>query len=477
MYINGKFIETENTLSVTSPFSGEVVYEVPFGDEKHIETAIDSAVAAFATWSKTTALERSNFLSAIAVEMKTKKEHLATVITTEMGKTINDARGEVQSAIDYFQWFSEEARRVYGETIPASDVSKRIMVIKKPVGVVGAITPWNFPLSMVVRKVAPALAAGCTVVLKPASQSPQSAIELCKIMDSIGIPAGVMNVVIAKSSLVSDCMMARPEIRKITFTGSTEVGKKLLEGAAKSVKRVSMELGGHAPFIVFEDADIENAVDGLVKTKFRCSGQMCTATNRVYVQSSIVDKFTEKLVEVVSTFVVGDGLNNETIVGPLVDQRAVDKAEEHVNDAVKKGAKILVGGKRLTSEQYSKGNFFAPTVLRDINENMAIYEEETFGPIAPIITFENEEELTSKVNHPKYGLASYLYTNDLSRIIRLIEALDYGMIGVNDPMPFTVQAPFGGVKESGVGKEGGHQGIYDYLEQLMVSIQIKKSLK
>lgn len=473
MYINGEFIETGKYLSVMSPFSGEEVYKVPFGNEEHVETAIKAASSAFKTWSKTTAIERANYLSAIAAKMKTEKEHLAKIITMEMGKTITDARGEVQSAIDYFQWFSEEARRVYGDTVPASDITKRILVIKKPIGVVGAITPWNFPLSMVVRKVAPALAAGCTVVLKPASQAPQSSLELCKILHAVGVPAGVLNVVIAKSSSVSDVMMKSDEIRKITFTGSTEVGKMLLEGAAKTVKRVSMELGGHAPFIVFGDADIDDAVEGLLQSKFRCSGQMCTATNLIHVHSSIVDEFADKLKIAVAALEIGDGLNENTRIGPLIDGSAVDKVEKQVEDAIAKGATVLTGGNRLTKNDYAKGNFFAPTVLIGVNAEMLISEEETFGPVAPIVTFENEEELLSKVNHSKYGLASYIYTNDLSRTIRMMEALDYGMVGVNDPMPFSVQAPFGGVKESGMGKEGGHQGINEYLEETMISIRMK----
>ncbi|MEC5423266.1 NAD-dependent succinate-semialdehyde dehydrogenase [Virgibacillus sp. C22-A2] len=463
-------------LTVKNPATGEIAYEVPYGNQEHVNQAIQAATDAFSKWSKTTALERSNFLAAVAGKMKDNKEFLASVITKEMGKTISDARGEVQMAADYFQWFSEQAKRVYGETVPANDVSKRTMVIKKPVGVVGAITPWNFPVAMVARKVAPALAAGCTVVLKPASQSPQSAIELCKLFDEVGIPAGVLNVVTAKSSMVSDVMMNSQAIRKITFTGSTEVGKQLLEGAAKTVKHVSMELGGHAPFIVFDDADIDDAIDGVLKSKYRCSGQMCTATNRIHVQSSIAELFSQKLADRVSSLHVGNGINEESEVGPLVDQQAIAKVEAQVADAVQKGASILTGGKRLSENEFAKGNFFAPTVLKNVNQDMNIYTEETFGPVAPIITFENEEELLLQVNHAEYGLASYMYTNDMSRIIRMTDALEYGMVGVNDPLPFTVQAPFGGTKESGVGKEGGHQGIDEYLEEKMISIRFKNTV-
>ncbi|MFD1606974.1 NAD-dependent succinate-semialdehyde dehydrogenase [Oceanobacillus luteolus] len=473
MYINGKWIQTEHTLVVKSPATNEIVSEVPLGDASHVQQAIDAAKASFPAWSKLVAQERSNILLAIADKMTDKKELLASMITREMGKPIGDSMGEVQQSIDYFRWYSEEAKRVYGETIPSSSADKRIMVMKQPIGVVGAITPWNFPISMLARKLGPALAVGCTVVVKPASQTPQCAVELFKIFDEVGVPAGVLNLVIAKASTVSETFMNSPEVRKITFTGSTSVGKRLIEGSAKTVKRVSMELGGHAPFIVFDDADLDDAIDGLLRTKFRCSGQMCTSTNRIYVQSSILETFSQKLAERVSKLKTGNGFNQDTNVGPLVDEQALAKVLAQVKDAKEKGAKVLVGGERLTGGEYDNGNFFMPTVLGEVSEDMLIYSDETFGPVAPIISFETEEAILEKVNHEQYGLASYVYTNDMSRIIRITEGIEYGMIGVNDPLPFTVQAPFGGVKESGMGREGGHHGLNDYLEEKMVSIRFK----
>lgn len=473
MYINGEWITTGNTLKVTSPATGEMVSEVALGDESHVEQAIDAAHDSFPAWSRKTAQERSDVLFNISELMKKKIEALASMITTEMGKPIGDARGEVQQSIDYFRWFSEEAKRVYGETIPSSSVEKRIMVIKQPVGVVGAITPWNFPISMLARKLGPALAVGCTVIVKPASQTPQCAVELFKIFEAAGVPAGVLNLVVAKASEVSETFMNSSKVQKVTFTGSTAVGKKLIEASAKTVKRVSMELGGHAPFIVFDDADIEDAIDGLLRTKYRASGQMCTSSNRIYVQSSIAEKFSKQLVETVSGLKVGNGFNEENTVGPLVDKQAVDKVVSQVEDAKQKGAEVLVGGKRLAGEGFDNGNFFMPTVLQGITEDMMIYTDETFGPVAPLITFDSEEELLEKVNHEKYGLASYAYTNDLGRIIRITEAMEYGMVGINDPLPFTVQAPFGGVKESGMGREGGHHGLNDYLEEKMVSVKFR----
>jgi succinate-semialdehyde dehydrogenase/glutarate-semialdehyde dehydrogenase len=473
LYINGKWITTNNTLKVKSPATHEIVSEVPLGDDSHVQQAIDAADESFPGWSKKTAQERSGYLFKIAEKMTEKKEDLASMITREMGKPIGDSLGEVQQSIDYFRWYSEEAKRVYGETIPSSSIEKRLMVIKQPIGVVGAITPWNFPISMLARKLGPTLAVGCTVVVKPASQTPQCAIELFKIFEEAGVTAGVLNLVIAKASVVSETFMNSSKVRKITFTGSTNVGKKLIEGSAKTVKRVSMELGGHAPFIVFDDADIDDAIDGLLRTKFRCSGQMCTSTNRVYIQSSIEETFSRKLADRVSELKAGNGFDEANTVGPLVDEQAIEKVVSQVDDAKEKGAKVLVGGERLSGEAYDNGNFFMPTVLSGVSEDMLIYEDETFGPVAPIISFDTEDELLEKVNHEKYGLASYAYTNDVSRIIRITEAMEYGMVGVNDPLPFTVQAPFGGVKESGMGREGGHHGLNDYLEEKMVSVRFK----
>lgn len=471
MFINGQWIEKAEKLTVYNPATGKAVYEIDYGTKADVERAIQAADQAFQTWSKTSALERANVLVDIYRKMEERKEELAQVITKEMGKPIKDARGETQSAIDYFRWFAEEARRVYGETVPASTNDKRILVIKQPIGVVGAITPWNFPLSMIARKVAPALAAGCTMVLKPSSKAPQSAMEMAKIFEEVGVPNGVFNLVMAKSSEVTDVLMTSKVVKKITFTGSTKIGKLLMEKAAKTVKRISMELGGHAPFIVFEDANIEAAAEDILATKFRCSGQMCTSTNRIFVHEAIAEKFTRLLTEKVMQLKVGNGLHEETSVGPVIDQNAVEKIQSQIDDAIAKGATAVTGEMNLTEEEQANGNFIHPTILNNVSPEMDIFTEETFGPVAPIITFSTEEELLEIVNHEAYGLAAYLYSNNMSRVIRMTESLEYGMVGVNDPLPFVVQSPFGGVKESGVGKEGGHQGIEGYLEEKMISIK------
>lgn len=473
MFINGEWRKTDQTLDVVNPATGITEYQIYSGNESDVADAIKAAKDAFPAWSERAAIERADLLFDIYYRMLEKKEQLAEVITKEMGKPIRDARGEVQSAIDYFRWYAEEARRVYGETIPASAPDKRIMVIKQPIGVVGAITPWNFPLSMIARKVAPAFAAGCTLVLKPSSKAPQSAYEMAKIFEQAGIPKGVFNLVMAPSSVVTEELMNSKDVKKITFTGSTRVGKMLMEKAAKTVKRISMELGGHAPFIVFEDADLDQAAQDLLATKFRCSGQMCTSTNRIFVAESVAEAFTEKVANIVKDLKVGNGLDDETSVGPVIDSNAVGKIKSQIDDAVNKGASVIANDFELAGD-LEKGNFIQPTILTNVTQEMDIFTEETFGPVAPIITFSSEEELLQVVNHEEYGLAAYLYSNDMSRVIRISEKLEYGMVGVNDPLPFVVQSPFGGVKESGMGKEGGHHGIEGYLEEKLVAIKYKR---
>lgn len=473
MFINGQWITSEEILKVTNPANNETVFEVHMGDESEVKQAIEAAKEAFPLWADIPALERADYILAVVAMMKEEKERLASVITQEMGKPIRDARSEVNMAIDYFRWFAEEARRIYGDTVPHSTSDKRMLVLKQPIGVVGAITPWNYPIAMIARKVAPALAAGCTAVVKPASQSPQSAVEMMKLFERAELPQGVLNLVIAPSSVVSDVFMNSPDVRKITFTGSTEVGKKLYERSANTMKRVSMELGGHAPFVVFNDADLDLAVNDVLLTKFRCSGEMCTATNRIYVQEDIVETFSEKLAEKAKDIKVGNGLEEETIVGPLINREAVEKVAQHVDDALNKGAELLTGGKELTEGEFANGHYYAPSVLKNVTKDMDICREETFGPVAPIIRFQSEEELIEEVNHDQYGLASYVYTQDMSRTIRVMEKFEYGMVGVNDPLPFVVQGPFGGLKESGIGKEGSKYGIEDYLEKKLVSIKFK----
>lgn len=473
MYINGQWIkEGIGELVVKNPSNGEVVGTVLKVGKEEINQAIEAASEAFKTWSKLPAIERSNYLYRVAELMKERKEDLARTGSMEMGKALADMRGEVQAAIDYVQWYAEEGRRVYGETIPANSSSKRVQVIKQPIGVVGAITPWNFPVSMITRKISPAIAAGCTIVLKPASQSPLSAKKIFEIFEEVGIPAGVVNLVQGDARVVSETLLSSPKVKKLSFTGSTEVGKKLIEGSAQTVKKLSLELGGHAPYIVFEDADLDLAVASLVAGKFRCAGQTCVCMNRVYVHESIKEAFTAKLAEKARELKLGDSLDPNTNVGPLSAEGGVKKVEEHVQDAVEKGAKVVVGGKRPEQAELQNGYFYEPTILSDVNESMLISYEETFGPVAPIFTFKTEEEVIEKANNTPYGLASYFYTNDLSRSYRVAEQLQFGIVGVNDSLPITAAVPFGGMKESGFGKEGGHHGMQEYLVEKLISVQL-----
>ncbi|MBO8162592.1 MAG: NAD-dependent succinate-semialdehyde dehydrogenase [Brevibacillus sp.] len=474
MFINGEWTEAENgeTLQVMNPATGEVVGVVSYGDEKEAKKAIAAAHEAFKSWSRLTARERSKHLYALHELIRDHRDELAAIISAEMGKPLREAKGEVLGAADNFLWYAEEAKRVYGETIPSSLANKRIMVIRQPVGVVGAITPWNFPVNMVARKIAPALAAGCTVVLKPAESTPLSAIRLFELIEKAGFPKGVANLVVGKPEAVGKEFTDNPKIRKIAFTGSTRVGKLLMEAAAKQVKRVSLELGGHAPFIVFEDADLDAAVEGLFESKFRNSGQMCICTNRLYVHEAVVDAFSEKLVERLKKAKVGDGRNKETEIGPLVNQQALDKVLEHIEDAREKGGRVIYGGSRLTEGEYAKGFFCEPTVIADVNTEMKIAQEETFGPVVPILPFRDEAAVIEMANDTVYGLAAYVYTQNNSRCFRLAEALEYGIVGVNDGAPTQTQAPFGGFKESGIGREGGYYGLEEFLETKFVSFGI-----
>ncbi|EKN67610.1 succinic semialdehyde dehydrogenase [Neobacillus bataviensis LMG 21833] len=473
MYINGEWIKTNGTIEVYNPATGELVDQVYTVGIHETRDAIDAAKGAFKEWSQLPVDIRVNYLHKTVEKLKEQREQLETLITEEMGKSIHNARYEVQSTISFFQWFAEEARRVYGRIIPASAQNKRINVTKQPLGVVGAITPWNFPLSMAARKLAPALAAGCTVILKPSKEAPLSSVALYKIFDEIGFPKGVVNLVMGNSDKIVGTLMESKDVRKISFTGSTEVGKKLIRQSADSVKRVSMELGGHAPFIVFEDADIDLAIDGVISSKFASSGQQCVCTNRIYIHDSIYDDFAVKLKEKVSQLSVGNGINESNHIGPLINEGAIDKMDEQVEDALSKGASVLFGGKRLTGGEYDKGFFYCPTLLLNGKEGMKILHEETFGPVAPLIRFSSEEEVLQRANEIEYGLASYFYTNDLSRMYRVSEKLEYGMVGINDAAPFSVQAPFGGIKESGLGREGGSEGIEDYLNVKMTSTRIQ----
>lgn len=472
LYINGEWITTEDQLDVINPSTSEVVDSVSKSSETETSDAIKAAKEGMKSWLKLTAKERYGYLNRVAEILRSKTDQIAEVITQEMGKPLNESKGEISLAIDYLEWYAEEGRRVYGETIPASAENKRLMVTHQPVGVIGAITPWNFPIAMITRKMAPAMAAGCAVVLKPASATPLTAVEVIKACHEAGIPKGVVNLLHGSASKIVKVLMDSPDVRKITFTGSTEVGKQLMRQAADTMKKISLELGGHAPFIVFEDADLEQATDGAIASKFRNAGQTCVCANRMYVHESIAKDFSELLAKKMRKLVIGDGNKDNVTIGPLIDHGAVEKAASHVEDAKSKGAEVVVGGNRLTEGEFANGFFFEPTLLMNATEDMKISYEETFGPVAPVFPFKTEEEAIEKANSSEYGLASYIYTKDGSRMFRVSEALEYGIVGVNDPLPTVAQAPFGGVKESGLGREGGRQGIEDFLEEKFVSFQL-----
>jgi succinate-semialdehyde dehydrogenase/glutarate-semialdehyde dehydrogenase len=475
LYIDGKWrhAASGHTFAVTNPATSEVLCEVSAADTMDVRDAVTAAENAFGSWSARTAYERSGLLYDAHRLMRERADELAWLMTTEQGKPLRTARIEVQYAADFLIWFAEEAKRVYGSMIPSARADQRFMVMHQAVGVVGAVTPWNYPISMLTRKVAPALAAGCTVVLKPAKQTPLCAVEVFRILHEVGVPPGVANLVTAeRASLVGDEFLSNPAVRKLTFTGSTEVGKKLAQGAAASIKRVSLELGGHAPFIVFPDADPAHAARGASLVKFLNTGQACICPNRIFVHRSIAAKFLEVLAERVGRLRAGNGLDEGITIGPLIDEGALAKMDEHVTDAVGKGARLVSGGERLAGQPFDSGTFFAPTVLTDVTPDMLIYREETFGPIAPVIIFDDEDEVVRMANDTSYGLAAYLYTKDLSRAIRVSEALRFAIVGVNDINPTSAAAPFGGMKESGLGREGGQEGIVEYLETKLVGISI-----
>jgi succinate-semialdehyde dehydrogenase / glutarate-semialdehyde dehydrogenase len=460
-YIDGQWIGADDgqTIAVTNPATGTALATVPRAGRAETARAIAAAALAFPAWRARLAKERAELMFAMHDALLAEKQALGELLTREQGKSRAEAEGEIAGGAAFFRWFGEEAKRVYGDTIPSPWPGKRILVTKEPVGVVGAITPWNFPHSMIARKLAAALGAGCTMVIKPASQTPLSALAVAAICEKVGLPAGVMNVVTGSAAPIAAEMCENPIVRKITFTGSTEVGKDLGARALAHMKRVSMELGGNAPFIVFDDADLDAAVKAAVLSKFRNSGQTCVCTNRFLVQAGVYDAFAAKLAAAVRELKVGNGLDTGVEQGPLIDKAAVEKVEEHIGDAREHGARVLAGGVR----HALGGTFFEPTVLADVTSAMKIAREETFGPVAPLFRFETEADAIRMANDTEYGLACYVFTRDLGRSWRMMEALEYGMVGINEGLASSEAAPFGGVKDSGLGREGSKYGLDDYL--------------
>jgi len=466
-FIDGKWIETSKRFSVTNPTTLEPFAEVADCGPEEARIAADAAVRAFETWSKTTAHERSAILMKWYALILDHQDELARIMAHEMGKPVTEGRGEVKYAAAFASWFAEEAKRAYGEIIPTHDNNKRLFTMKKPVGPAYGITPWNFPAGMVTRKAAPALAAGCTFILKPAEQTPLTALAIASLWEEAGGPPGTLQIITALDPVpVSEVIIGDRRIRKVTFTGSTEVGKKLYAQSAATMKRISLELGGHAPYIIFDDADIDRAVTDVIACKFRNAGQVCVSANRIYVSEKIYDTFADRLAEKVIGIKVGNPLEEETRLGPLVDQQGFDKVKAHVDDAVSKGAVTRAGGK----QKGTNGLFFEPTVLTNISAEMRLLREETFGPVAPLLKFKDEAEVVKLANDTPYGLAGYLWTKDLGRAFRVAEALQYGIVGVNDPVPSSPHAPFGGVKDSGLGREGGHEGLSEYLDVRYISM-------
>lgn len=476
LFIDGAWAPAANraTLEVRNPATGAVIAQVPDGGLAEARAAIDAAHRAFPAWSALPAIERGKILVKARDLIMARVDEIARLVTLENGKPVAEAKGEVTFASGYLGWFAEEARRNYGEIVPPPVPVKRLWVIKQPIGVVAAITPWNFPATMVLRKIAPALAAGCTVVLKPAKATPLTAFEIARALEEAGLPKGVFNVVVGRAPEVfAREFVANPKVRKIAFTGSTEVGKELMKGAADQIKRVSFELGGNAPFIVFSDADLDKAAEGAVMIKYlRVGGQSCICANRFYVEQSVVGPFMDRFLARVKALKVGNGLEPGVLVGPLINEATLKKVAGLVDEAVGQGAKVLVGGKRLTDGDLHKGFFYAPTVLSDVKETMRVSCEEIFGPVAPIFTFESEAEVLERANNTEYGLAAYFYARDIGRIHRVGEALEYGLIGVNDASGYVHEIPFGGYKESGLGREGGREGLEEYMEVKSLSVRI-----
>ena len=469
-YINGQWLDADSgeTIAVTNPATGEVIAHVPKMGRAEAERAVAGAAEAFKTWKKKSAKERAGILRKWFDLMMANQEELARLLTLEQGKSLAEARGEIAYGASFIEWFAEEAKRVYGDVIPGHLPDKRIVVLKQPIGVTAAITPWNFPNAMITRKAGPALAAGCPMVIKPAAQTPFSALALAALAEEAGVPKGIISVVTGSASAIGGVMTSSPVVRKLSFTGSTGIGRLLMKQSADTIKKLSLELGGNAPFIVFDDADLDAAVAGAIASKYRNSGQTCVCTNRLYVQAGVYDAFVDKLAKAAAALKVGNGLEAGTEQGPLIDANAVTKVEEHVADALGKGATLLTGGKR----HALGGTFFEPTVIANVTQDMLVAKEETFGPLAPVVKFETEEEVLAMANDSEFGLASYFFSNDLSRVWRVAEAIESGMVCVNSGLLSTEVAPFGGVKQSGLGREGSKYGIDEYVELKYVCLTV-----
>ncbi len=469
-YIGGKWLNAKSgaVIEVTNPATGEVIGTVPSMGAEETEAALKAAEGAWADWRSKTAKARANILHKWFRLMMDNADDLAVIMTTEQGKPLAEAKGEVAYAASFIEWFAEEGKRAYGDIIPGHMHDKRILVMKQPIGVVAAITPWNFPSAMLTRKAGPALAAGCPFVAKPAGETPFSALALAVLAEEAGLAPGLFNVITGKSSLIGKVMTDSPIIRKLTFTGSTEVGRILMRQCAENITKVGLELGGNAPFIVFDDADLDAAVEGAIICKYRNTGQTCVCANRIYVQDKVYDAFLEKFVKKVSELKVGNGLEAGTTQGPLISMAAVEKVEEHIEDALSKGGRLLAGGKR----HALGGNFFEPTVIADTTKEMKVSCEETFGPVAPVFKFKTEDEVIERANNTEFGLASYFYARDVGRIFRVSEALESGIVGVNTGIISTEVAPFGGIKQSGIGREGSKYGLEDFMEIKYVCLGI-----
>ena len=461
-FIDGQWRDalSGEVITVTNPANDQRLGSVPKMGAEETHEAIDAANRALPAWRALTAKERAAILSRWFDLIMANQDDLARLMTLEQGKPLAEAKGEIGYAASFIEWFAEEGKRVYGDTIPGHQADKRLIVIKQPIGVTAAITPWNFPAAMITRKAGPALAAGCTMVLKPASQTPFSALALAELAQRAGIPDGVFSVVTGSAGAVGNALTSNPLVRKLSFTGSTEIGRQLMAQCAQDIKKVSLELGGNAPFIVFDDADLDKAVEGALASKFRNAGQTCVCANRLYVQEGVYDRFAEKLQQAVEKLQLGDGLQSGVTTGPLIDDKAVAKVQEHIADALAKGARIMTGGK----VHELGGNFFQPTILLDVPDSAKVAKEETFGPLAPLFRFKDEADVIRQANDTEFGLAAYFYARDLSRVFRVGEALEYGIVGINTGLISNEVAPFGGVKASGLGREGSKYGIDDYLE-------------